>query len=58
MLTGANTQFGEALARTFYGAGCKVVLVGSDRTDLERVRSQLFSLRPKGEIIKNIVEKI
>lgn len=46
-MTGANTQFGEALARTFYGAGCKVVLVGSDRTELERVRSQLFSLRPK-----------
>lgn len=47
VLTGANTQFGEALARAFYGAGCKLVLVGTNRQELERVRSQLFSLRPK-----------
>lgn len=47
VLTGANTQFGEALARAFYGAGCKMVLVGSNRQELERVRTELFSLRPK-----------
>lgn len=47
VLTGANTQFGEALARAFYATGCKMVLVGPDRQELERVRSQLFSLRPK-----------
>lgn len=47
VLTGANTQLGEALARSFYGAGCKMVLIGSHRQQLERVKSALFSLRPK-----------
>lgn len=47
LLTGADTQLGEALARSFYGAGCKMVLIGSNRQELERVRGQLFALRPK-----------
>lgn len=38
---------GEALSRSFYGAGAKVVLIGSSQRELERVRTQLFSLRPK-----------
>lgn len=47
VITGASTMLGEALARTFYGVGAKVVLVGPNQRELERVRSQLFSLRPK-----------
>lgn len=35
------------MASSFYSAGAKVVLVGSNQRELERVRTQLFSLRPK-----------
>lgn len=47
VLTGASTPLGEALARSFYGVGAKMILVGEDRVELERVRMHLFSLRPK-----------
>lgn len=47
VITGANTILGEALAQSFYGAGSKLILIGANQTELERVRSQLFSMRPK-----------
>lgn len=47
VITGATTILGESLAQTFYNAGCKVVLIGPNQMELERVRSQLFSIRPK-----------
>lgn len=47
IITGASTLLGEALAQSFYGAGAKVVLVGPNQQEIERVRNQLFSLRPK-----------
>lgn len=39
-------MLGQALAQTFYRAGCKVVLVGPSESELERIRSHLFALRP------------
>lgn len=47
VITGASTILGEALALTFYRAGCKLILVGPNESELERVRIHLFSLRPK-----------
>nr|AEG42071.1 putative short-chain dehydrogenase [Mayetiola destructor] len=46
VITGASTILGEALAQTFYRAGCKLILVGPNESELERVRIHLFSLRP------------
>lgn len=40
-------MLGEAIARRFYMAGCKIILVGPNETELERVRVHLLSLRPK-----------
>lgn len=40
-------MLGEAIARKFYTAGCKIILVGPNETELERVRVHLVSLRPK-----------
>lgn len=47
VITGASTILGEAIAHTFYRAGCKVILIGPNEDELERVRAHLFSLRPK-----------
>lgn len=47
VITGATTILGEAIAHTFYRAGCKMILVGPNEQELERVRVHLFSLRPK-----------
>lgn len=40
-------MLGRALAKTFYRAGCKVILVGPNEEELEQIRGHLFSLRPK-----------
>lgn len=40
-------MLGEEIARKFYTAGCKVILVGPNETELERVRIHLVSLSPK-----------
>lgn len=40
-------MLGEAIARRFYTAGCKIILVGPNEHELERVRGHLISLRPK-----------
>lgn len=47
VLTGASSVLGEALAHTFYRAGCKLILVGPNEHELERVRVHLISIRPK-----------
>lgn len=47
VITGASSALGEAIARQFYSVGCKVILIGPNETELERVRSGLISLRPK-----------
>ncbi|XP_055316272.1 dehydrogenase/reductase SDR family protein 7-like [Sitodiplosis mosellana] len=47
VITGANTVLGSNIAASFYGAGAKVVLVGTNQRELERVRTQLFAMRPK-----------
>lgn len=42
MITGASSGLGEALAHSFYTAGCKVVLAARRREELERVRNDLL----------------
>lgn len=42
LITGASSGLGEALAHTFYIAGCKVVLAARRKEELERVRKDLL----------------
>lgn len=42
VITGASSGLGEALAHSFYTAGCKVVLAARRREELERVRNDLL----------------
>ena len=42
LITGASSGIGEALAHTFYIAGCKVVLAARRQEELERVRKDLL----------------
>jgi dehydrogenase/reductase SDR family member 7B len=42
LITGASSGIGEALAHTFYVAGCKVVLAARRQEELERVRKDLL----------------
>lgn len=44
VITGASSGLGEALAHTFYVAGCKVVLAARRKEELERVRKDLLEL--------------
>lgn len=44
LITGASSGLGEALAHTFYVAGCKVVLAARRHEELERVRKDLLQL--------------
>lgn len=44
LITGASSGLGEALAHTFYVAGCKVVLAARRQEELERVRKDLLQL--------------
>jgi dehydrogenase/reductase SDR family protein 7B len=44
VITGASSGLGEALAHTFYVAGCKVVLAARRKDELERVRKELLEL--------------
>lgn len=44
LITGASSGLGEALAHTFYIAGCKVVLAARRQDELERVRKDLLQL--------------
>lgn len=44
LITGASSGLGEALAHTFYVAGCKVVLAARRQDELERVRKELLQL--------------
>lgn len=45
LITGASSGLGEALAHTFYHAGCKVILVARRQEELERVRKDLMQLQ-------------
>lgn len=42
LITGASSGIGEALAHTFYIAGCKVVLAARRQDELDRVRKDLL----------------
>lgn len=42
MITGASSGIGEALAHTFYIAGCKIVLAARRKEELDRVRTDLL----------------
>lgn len=44
MITGASSGLGEALAHSFYTAGCKVVLAARRKDELERVRNDLLEI--------------
>lgn len=44
LITGASSGLGEALAHSFYLAGCKVVLAARRKDELERVRKDLLEL--------------
>lgn len=44
VITGASSGIGEALAHTFYMAGCKVVLVARRKEELDRVRTDLLEM--------------
>lgn len=44
LITGASSGLGEALAHTFFLAGCKVVLAARRKDELERVRKDLLAL--------------
>jgi dehydrogenase/reductase SDR family member 7B len=45
LITGASSGLGEALAHTFYLAGCKVVLAARRKEELERVQKNLIQLQ-------------
>lgn len=51
VITGASSVLGEAIAHQFYTAGCKVILIGPNEHELERVRNHLISLRPKQVVV-------
>lgn len=44
VITGASSGIGEALAHTFYMAGCKVVLIARRKEELDRVRTDLLEM--------------
>ena len=44
VITGASSGLGEALAHTFYIAGCKVVLAARRKEELDRVRNDLMQM--------------
>lgn len=44
VITGASSGLGEALAHSFYTAGCKVVLAARRKDELERVRNDLLEI--------------
>lgn len=44
LITGASSGFGEALAHSFYKAGCRVILSARRENELERVRDTLLQM--------------
>ncbi|XP_060063393.1 dehydrogenase/reductase SDR family protein 7-like isoform X2 [Ylistrum balloti] len=49
LITGASSGLGEACAKEFHKAGCRVVLVGRNQTQLNRVKVQLLRLKKPAE---------
>ncbi|XP_033737499.1 dehydrogenase/reductase SDR family protein 7-like [Pecten maximus] len=45
LITGASSGLGEACAKEFHKAGCRVVLVGRNQTQLDRVKGELLQLK-------------
>jgi len=50
LITGASSGIGESLARLFYEAGCKLILVSRRKHELERVKTNLVRLRTNGTV--------
>ena len=53
LITGASSGLGEALAHTFYIAGCKVILAARRTDELKRVKKDLLELH---SVIINVLE--
>lgn len=49
LITGASSGLGEACAEEFHKAGCRVVLAGRNREQLDRVKGQLQQLDKAGD---------
>lgn len=43
-ITGASSGLGEALAHSFYKAGCRIILSARRKNELERVRDVLLQM--------------
>lgn len=56
VITGASSGLGEALAHSFYRAGCKVVLAARREEELERVRTDLLETHSVNRIAYNFVK--
>ncbi|KAK3090927.1 hypothetical protein FSP39_015788 [Pinctada imbricata] len=51
LITGASSGLGEACARAFHRAGCKVILCGRDHTQLQRVQTSLDTSGDTAQIL-------
>lgn len=56
VITGASSGLGEALAHSFYRAGCKVVLAARREEELERVRTDLLETHSVNIIKYNVMQ--
>lgn len=54
LITGASSGLGEALAHTFYLAGCKVILAARRQEELERVQKNLIQLQTVSSFLHNL----
>ncbi|KAJ9588148.1 hypothetical protein L9F63_018473 [Diploptera punctata] len=48
LITGGSSGLGEALAHSFYKAGCRVILAARRTEELERVKKDLVALHKEG----------
>ena len=55
LITGASSGLGEALAHTFYIAGCKVILAARRTDELKRVKKDLLELH---SVIKSLLKQM
>ncbi|XP_069124676.1 LOW QUALITY PROTEIN: dehydrogenase/reductase SDR family protein 7-like [Argopecten irradians] len=52
LITGASSGLGEACAKEFHKAGCRVVLVGRNKSELDRVKGELLQLKKPTDDVK------